>query len=123
MGSDWLIFSSQEEFSSLTDALPDTDVLYVTRIQRERFESQEEYEKVSCVFVYFKNHFFSRNVHNLNEKKIMKWDLVIVWMAYYLSYISNNLPTDLRTYFVVDCLSLHLSDGTGSYPTDWRMDR
>lgn len=72
MGSDWLIFSSQEEFSSLTDALPDTDVLYVTRIQRERFESQEEYEKVSCVFVYFKNHFFSRNVHNLNEKKIMK---------------------------------------------------
>lgn len=40
------------------DALPDTDVLYVTRIQRERFESQEEYEKVSCVFVYFKNHFF-----------------------------------------------------------------
>lgn len=58
MGSDWLILSSQEEFSSLTDALPDTDVLYVTRIQRERFESQEEYEKVSCVFVYFKNHFF-----------------------------------------------------------------
>ena len=89
MGSDWLILSSQEEFSSLTDALPDTDVLYVTRIQRERFESQEEYEKVSCVFV-FKNHFFSRNVHNLNEKKVMKWDFVIVWMAYYLSYISNN---------------------------------
>ena len=28
------------------DALNDTDVLYVTRIQRERFDSQEEYEKV-----------------------------------------------------------------------------
>ena len=75
-----------------------------------------------CICLLQKS-FFSRNVHNLNEKKVMKWDLVIVWMAYYLSYISNNLPTDLRTYFVVDCLSLHLSDGTGSYPTDWRMDR
>ena len=31
------------------DALHDTDVLYVTRIQRERFESQEEYEKVGSL--------------------------------------------------------------------------
>lgn len=68
MGSDWLILSSQEEFSSLTDALPDTDVLYVTRIQRERFESQEEYEKVSCVLVYFKNHFSSK-CSQLERKK------------------------------------------------------
>lgn len=69
MGSDWLILSSQEEFSSLTDALPDTDVLYVTRIQRERFESQEEYEKVSCVFVYFKNHFFLEMFTTWTKKK------------------------------------------------------
>ena len=68
MGSDWLILSSQEEFSSLADALPDTDVLYVTRIQQERFESQEEYEKVSCVFVYFINHFFSK-CSQLERKK------------------------------------------------------
>lgn len=69
MGSDWLILSSQEEFSSLTDALPDTDVLYVTRIQRERFESQEEYEKVSCVFVYFINHFFLEMFTTWTKKK------------------------------------------------------
>lgn len=42
---------SQEEFSSLEEALPDTDVLYMTRIQRERFESQEEYDKVYGSFV------------------------------------------------------------------------
>ncbi|GLH01102.1 CAD protein [Gryllus bimaculatus] len=36
----------QQEFRSLEEALPDTDVLYMTRIQRERFSSQEEYEKV-----------------------------------------------------------------------------
>lgn len=37
---------SQEKFSSLEEALPDTDVLYVTRIQRERFNTQEEYDQV-----------------------------------------------------------------------------
>lgn len=36
----------QQEFDSLEEVLPDTDVLYVTRIQRERFESQQEYDKV-----------------------------------------------------------------------------
>ncbi|KAG0725352.1 CAD protein [Chionoecetes opilio] len=37
----------QEEFSSLEAALPDTDVLYMTRIQKERFSTQEDYEQVS----------------------------------------------------------------------------
>ncbi len=37
----------QEEFDSIEDALPDTDVLYMTRIQKERFTSKEEYEKAS----------------------------------------------------------------------------
>ena len=31
---------------SIEAALPETDVLYMTRVQRERFSSQEEYEKV-----------------------------------------------------------------------------
>nr|CAD7440325.1 unnamed protein product [Timema bartmani] len=38
----------QERFQSLEAALPETDVLYVTRIQRERFNSQEEYDKVQA---------------------------------------------------------------------------
>ena len=37
---------SQEEFLNLDEVLPDTDVLYVTRVQKERFKSVEEYEKV-----------------------------------------------------------------------------
>lgn len=37
---------SQETHSSLADILPRTDVLYMTRIQRERFATQEEYDKV-----------------------------------------------------------------------------
>lgn len=37
----------QDNFATLEEALPDTDVLYMTRIQEERFASQEEYKKVS----------------------------------------------------------------------------
>ncbi|CAG9761006.1 unnamed protein product [Ceutorhynchus assimilis] len=42
---------NQQEFNSLEEVLPDTDVLYMTRIQRERFDSQEEYEKACGHFV------------------------------------------------------------------------
>ena len=41
----------QAEFSSLTEVLPDTDVLYVTRVQKERFEDPAEYEKVKDAYV------------------------------------------------------------------------
>ena len=36
----------QEEMDSLEEALADTDVLYMTRIQKERFESEEAYKQV-----------------------------------------------------------------------------
>ncbi|XP_050512938.1 CAD protein [Diabrotica virgifera virgifera] len=42
---------SQEEYSKLEDILPETDVLYMTRIQRERFTSQEEYDKACGHFI------------------------------------------------------------------------
>ncbi|KAF2879128.1 hypothetical protein ILUMI_27035 [Ignelater luminosus] len=41
----------QEEYSTLESVLPDTDVLYMTRIQRERFETQEEYERACGHFI------------------------------------------------------------------------
>jgi carbamoyl-phosphate synthase/aspartate carbamoyltransferase/dihydroorotase len=44
----------QTNFSSLEDALPETDVLYMTRIQRERFATQQEYDMVR----YHKKTFF-----------------------------------------------------------------
>ena len=41
----------QAEFSSLIEALPETDVLYVTRVQKERFEDPADYEKVKGAYV------------------------------------------------------------------------
>ncbi len=41
----------QAESETLDDILADTDVLYVTRVQKERFADQEEYESVRGAFV------------------------------------------------------------------------
>ncbi len=41
----------QSEHTSLDKVLPKTDVLYVTRVQKERFEDPEVYEKVKNAFV------------------------------------------------------------------------
>ena len=35
---------------SLEEAIAQADVLYMTRIQKERFASQQEYERVSGVY-------------------------------------------------------------------------
>lgn len=41
----------QENFSSLEAALPKTDVLYMTRIQRERFPDENSYKQACGLFV------------------------------------------------------------------------
>jgi aspartate carbamoyltransferase len=41
----------QAEYDSLEAILPETDVLYVTRVQKERFLEQDEYELVKNAFV------------------------------------------------------------------------
>lgn len=41
----------QEEFNSIEEALPETDVLYMTRIQKERFSSEEEYKACFDQFI------------------------------------------------------------------------
>src|SRR5512146_1236796 len=41
----------QAEFNSLEQVLPETDVLYVTRVQKERFEDPADYEKVKGAYV------------------------------------------------------------------------
>jgi aspartate carbamoyltransferase len=41
----------QHEYRELTEVLPHTDVLYVTRVQRERFENPEQYDLVKDAYV------------------------------------------------------------------------
>lgn len=44
------------ELNSLEDILPNLDVLYMTRVQKERFENMEDYEKVKDAFILKKDH-------------------------------------------------------------------
>jgi carbamoyl-phosphate synthase/aspartate carbamoyltransferase/dihydroorotase len=48
---------TQEEYTSFDEVLPDTDVLYVTRVQKERFKNIEDYNKV-CILVFSSVLFF-----------------------------------------------------------------
>ena len=41
----------RHEYNNLDEALSVTDVLYVTRVQKERFASEEEYESVKGSYV------------------------------------------------------------------------
>jgi aspartate carbamoyltransferase len=41
----------QAEYDTLDSILPETDVLYVTRVQKERFEDLDQYENVKSAFV------------------------------------------------------------------------
>jgi aspartate carbamoyltransferase catalytic subunit len=43
--------ASQETYLDLKQALQGANVLYVTRVQRERFENEEEYDKVKGSYV------------------------------------------------------------------------
>lgn len=45
-----------EEVTNLQEHLPRLDVLYMTRIQRERFEDGSEYEKLKDVYILRKKH-------------------------------------------------------------------
>lgn len=53
--------SKQEEYTTFEEILPDTDVLYVTRVQKERFKDIEEFNKV-CVHnsLWYQNLFQSK---------------------------------------------------------------
>jgi aspartate carbamoyltransferase catalytic subunit len=41
----------QKEFADLEPVLAETDVLYVTRVQKERFTDEQEYEQVKGLYV------------------------------------------------------------------------
>jgi len=41
----------QQEYRDLNEVIGHTDVLYVTRVQRERFENQDNYELVKNAYV------------------------------------------------------------------------
>ncbi|KAF8767578.1 CAD protein like [Argiope bruennichi] len=78
----------QEEHSNMEDILPQTDVLYVTRIQKERFANEAEYQKV-------KGQFIITPVLMTNAKKRM----IVMHPLPRVDEISTDFDTDPRAVY------------------------
>ena len=77
-----------EEVFSLDEAISKLDVLYMTRIQKERFSSEEEY-------------LAQKNIYTLDEKKLekAKLDLKIMHPLPRLDEISDAVDSDPRAIY------------------------
>lgn len=79
---------NQKVCTSLEEVLPETDVLYMTRIQKERFSSEEEYVK-AC------GHFVVNPVLMRKAKKKM----IVMHPLPRVSEISKEFDSDLRAAY------------------------
>lgn len=81
------------------DILKEIDILYMTRIQKERFDNQEDYEKVAGVYVIDKESIVDRCkenmiiLHPLPRVDEIKIDLDETKHAKYFEQAANGVPT------------------------------
>jgi aspartate carbamoyltransferase catalytic subunit len=78
----------QSEHTSLNPVLKNTDVLYVTRVQKERFENLEDYEKVKGAYII--------------DKKLMqsaKKDMIVMHPLPRVGEISEDFDDDPRAAY------------------------
>ena len=77
-----------EESRSLEEKLPELDVLYMTRVQKERFANAKDYEKVKDLFILKKEHL-----------KKMKKDAIIMHPLPKINEIEVEVDADPRAAY------------------------
>jgi aspartate carbamoyltransferase catalytic subunit len=78
----------QAEFDTLEKVLPETDVLYVTRVQKERFEDPADYEKVKGAYVI-----------DPNIMKSAKKEMIVMHPLPRVGEISTDFDDDPRAAY------------------------
>ncbi|HIE24960.1 MAG TPA: aspartate carbamoyltransferase [Anaerolineales bacterium] len=78
----------QAEYSSLEEILPKTDVLYVTRIQKERFEAPSDYEKVAGEFII-----------DTEMMKLAKEQMIVMHPLPRVNEITTDIDADPRAAY------------------------
>lgn len=78
----------QASFSTLEEVLPESDVVYVTRVQKERFADEAEYEKVRGSYVI-----------SPETLKIAKEDMIVMHPLPRVGEISMDLDSDPRAAY------------------------
>jgi len=86
------------ETDNLAEVLPNLDVLYATRIQKERFESEAEYEKLKGVFVLNKESLVGAKhdlkiMHPLPRVDEIDKEVDDTKHAVYFEQAGNGIPT------------------------------
>ena len=76
------------ECESLEEAIPSLDILYMTRVQKERFESEAEYERLKDVYVL-----------NAEKLKGAKSTLSILHPLPRVTEIDTDVDTDERAHY------------------------
>jgi len=82
------------ETTNLEEAIPSLDILYMTRIQRERFDDKDEYERLKDSYVL-----------NLSKLKNAKKDLCILHPLPRVNEISVDVDDDERACYFEQALN------------------
>ena len=101
------------EVERLEDAIPELDILYMTRVQRERFTDLMEYERVKDVYI-LRNKMLEhtrpnlRILHPLPRVNEIAYDVDENPKAYYFQQAQNGLYA--RQAILCDVLGITLND-------------
>ncbi len=85
---------SFKETTSLEDAMPELDVLYMTRIQRERFDNQKTYERLKDSYIL-----------TLDKLETAKKDMCILHPLPRVNEISIKVDSDPRACYFKQVLN------------------
>ena len=102
-------FEEHTEFNEKTIA--DADILYMTRVQRERFTDLMEYERVKDVYILRKDMLNGtkdnmRILHPLPRVNEIQYDVDESPKAYYFQQAKNGLY--VREALICDCLGIKI---------------
>lgn len=77
-----------EEFNRLEDVLPDLDVLYMTRVQKERFFNEDDYIRLKDFYIL-----------NAEKMKLAKPDMIIMHPLPRVNEIAKEVDDDPRACY------------------------
>ena len=80
-----------EETTDLSKVLPETDILYMTRVQKEWFKDPEEYERVRLAYVL---------TPELMERAKPQGQMIIMHPLPRAGEIPHSIDTDPRAYYL-----------------------
>ena len=94
-----------EEVEKLDDAMAKLDVLYMTRVQRERFFNEEDYVRLKDFYVL-----------NKEKMEMAKEDMLVLHPLPRVNEISTDVDDDPRAaYFKQAQYGVYVKNGTYSY--------